>query len=440
MKKIGILLTTIIMMVLLVVSASAATEGYYTYEVENGEAIITDVDELISGDVVIPETLGGYPVTTIDDFVFNSVQSIESLYIPKTLVNFGVESTNSGSFCYCARIKNYIVDEENPNFISENGIIYNKDKTVLVAYPAGREAVDFVIPATVKSFDRWNGSGARFKTLSFEDGCQLESWGIGFFYFGQIENVIVPSNADLEQLRFDSMGLVETYTFEYGEEPKVLPTKIGVHPGGYGAPRNWDLSSNFVKIEKDALRLAVETVIIRNPNCEIYDNPDTINKSATIYGYENSTAQTYAEKYNRTFVALDCAHPDYEYKFIEADGCNNAYECYKCTICGDIKDKKEFTDTATHLYEKEVTPPTCSVKGFTTYICECGDTYVDNYVNTVNHKDDNGDYECDYSCGYEFEKPAPDITEEPEKELTVIEKVIEWFKNIFDKLFGWIKR
>ena len=54
MKKIGVLFATVIMMMLFAVSASAETEGYYTYEVENGEATITDVDTSISGDVVIP--------------------------------------------------------------------------------------------------------------------------------------------------------------------------------------------------------------------------------------------------------------------------------------------------------------------------------------------------------------------------------------------------
>ena len=58
--------------------ASAAeefTEGYYTYETYEGrdgegnitvDAVITDVDESISGDITIPATLGGYPVTAID--------------------------------------------------------------------------------------------------------------------------------------------------------------------------------------------------------------------------------------------------------------------------------------------------------------------------------------------------------------------------------------
>ncbi len=41
------------------------TEGYYTYTVTDGKAAITNVDPTISGDVTIPSTLGGYPVTSI---------------------------------------------------------------------------------------------------------------------------------------------------------------------------------------------------------------------------------------------------------------------------------------------------------------------------------------------------------------------------------------
>ena len=59
---------------------------------------------------------------------------------------------------------------------------------------------------------------------------------------------------------------------------------------------------------------SLTAVRVLNPNCEIYDDPSTISDkyddgnypfSGTIYGYANSTAQAYAEKYNRNFVALD---------------------------------------------------------------------------------------------------------------------------------------
>lgn len=45
--------------------AAALMEGYYTYTVSDGKATITDVSTSISGEVTIPSTLGGYPVTSI---------------------------------------------------------------------------------------------------------------------------------------------------------------------------------------------------------------------------------------------------------------------------------------------------------------------------------------------------------------------------------------
>ena len=44
---------------------------------------------------------------------------------------------------------------------------------------------------------------------------------------------------------------------------------------------------------------------IKNPECEINDSEDTISNTATIYGYKGSTAEKYANKYGRDFVALD---------------------------------------------------------------------------------------------------------------------------------------
>ena len=38
-----------------------------------------------------------------------------------------------------------------------------------------------------------------------------------------------------------------------------------------------------------------------------------------------------------------------------------------------------------HTYNEVVTAPTCLEKGYTTYTCSCGDTYVDDYVNATGH-------------------------------------------------------
>lgn len=38
-----------------------------------------------------------------------------------------------------------------------------------------------------------------------------------------------------------------------------------------------------------------------------------------------------------------------------------------------------------HDYESVVTAPTCTDKGYTTYTCHCGNSYIDNYVNALGH-------------------------------------------------------
>ena len=64
------------------------TEGYYTYTVENGEAKITGCNNSISGEVVIPSSLGGYPVTKIGERAL-AYCDITSVEIPNSVTSIG---------------------------------------------------------------------------------------------------------------------------------------------------------------------------------------------------------------------------------------------------------------------------------------------------------------------------------------------------------------
>jgi hypothetical protein len=42
--------------------------------------------------------------------------------------------------------------------------------------------------------------------------------------------------------------------------------------------------------------------------------------------------------------------------------------------------------THTHTYSAEVTAPTCTEQGYTTYTCSCGDSYRGAYVDALGHQ------------------------------------------------------
>ena len=64
-----------------VTKASAETEGNLQYSVYNGKATITDYTPPNDGDLVIPDTLGGYPVTRIGNGAFVRCAGLTSVTI-----------------------------------------------------------------------------------------------------------------------------------------------------------------------------------------------------------------------------------------------------------------------------------------------------------------------------------------------------------------------
>ncbi len=64
-------------------------EGLYTYRVEEGGAILVDVDDAITGTVVLPDTLGGCPIVTIGEEAFDDCAYMTSLTIPDSVVAIG---------------------------------------------------------------------------------------------------------------------------------------------------------------------------------------------------------------------------------------------------------------------------------------------------------------------------------------------------------------
>lgn len=84
-------------------------------------------------------------VETIGERAFSYNVFAENLSIPKS-----VKSIGDGAFLAC-RLKTITVAEDNENFSAEDAILYNKDKTEIVAYSCGKTDTSYTIPESVTS-------------------------------------------------------------------------------------------------------------------------------------------------------------------------------------------------------------------------------------------------------------------------------------------------
>jgi len=160
-----------------------AWDGDFQYQVMNGRAALIGYSGT-DRDLVVPATLGGYPVYWIGGssiYYNNYVESItfsegiriiesaailecrnlKSIHLPST-VNFtasNVPDFKCNVICgpyMCPSVETITVAEGNPNLVVVDNVLYNKEMTILRYYPAGDPREVFEVPEGVLSI----GAGA----------------------------------------------------------------------------------------------------------------------------------------------------------------------------------------------------------------------------------------------------------------------------------------
>ena len=90
--------------------------------------------------------------------------------------------------------------------------------------------------------------------------------------------------------------------------------------------------------------------------------------------------------------------------------------------------------THTHSYTSTITKTaTCTETGVRTYTCTCGDSYTEAIpIDANNHTAPNADGNCT-RCGAHIKDVEPQP--KPEPKLNFFQRIIQWFRDLFDRLF-----
>ena len=96
-------------------------------------------------------------VTSIGRFAFSNCTSLESITIGS-----GVESLGDEWIASCRRLANITVSPDNKTYSSVDGVLFNKDKSELLAYPIGNKRSSYTIPDGVTKIDQKAFYGCRY--------------------------------------------------------------------------------------------------------------------------------------------------------------------------------------------------------------------------------------------------------------------------------------
>lgn len=83
---------------------------------------------------------------SIDSEAFYNCRSLTNITIPN-----GVSKINHSAFESCTNLTSFNVNAGNSNYSSQDGVLFNKDKTELIQYPVGNERTTYDIPNSVRS-------------------------------------------------------------------------------------------------------------------------------------------------------------------------------------------------------------------------------------------------------------------------------------------------
>ena len=315
-------------------------------------------------DVEIPEN-----VTTIDYYAFSDCESFKTISIHKNVTSIATNAFNS-----CNGVETITVAPDNPIYHCENNCIIETATKTLV-----RGCKNSIIP-TDGSVERIGANAfygtSSLTTIKIPDTVTK----IGIYAFGGCDDLLaieIPDTVtNIGYGLFDSCSRLKNVVLGKGitEIPELMFYRCY-------ALSNIEITNEVKLIDRYAFYrcYSLANIKISNPECEIYASPDTIDSATTIYGYCDSTAQEYAEKYNRKFVA------EHHYSSEETTPATHLTEglmTYTCA-CGDTY--TETIEKTEHSYNAVITPPTCIEQGYTTYTCACNDTYVADYVDATGH-------------------------------------------------------
>ena len=213
-------------------------------------------------------------VTSIGDNAFYGCENLINITIPNSVTSIGNDVFNG-----CISLTSINVDSNNEKYMSDNGVLYTKDKKILIQYPGKKEGTEYLILQGVESIEDY------------------AFWGCG-----NLTNIIIPNGVT-------SIGYSAFYRCTSLTNITIpnSVTSIGDYAFWYCNLKNITIPNGVTSIGYSAFYRCTSLTNITIPNSVTSIGDDAFYKcdSLSVLCKSNSYAEQYAKENNIKYVIDD---------------------------------------------------------------------------------------------------------------------------------------
>ena len=322
--------------------------------------------------ITIPDS-----VTRIDMSTFRGCSSFTSITIPDNVTYIDIWAFNG-----CTGLTAIDVKAGNNNYTSVNGVLFNKDKTELICYPAGKTDKSYNIPSCVTNVGGWAFDGCTSLTsITIPDSVTEIDWS-AFEGCTSLTSIMIPDSVtEIGWSAFEGCTSLKSITI-----PSSV-TSIGKNAFGYYFDNEYKKIDNF-KIycyigtagEKYAKENGFEYELLDHTQHTFGEWNTTKAATCTTEGTQARTCEVCGKVETQTIKAL--GHKEVVDKAVAATCTKTGLtEGKHCSACNAVIKAQEVVPAKGHKYVDTVVKPTYTAQGYTLHKCSvCGNSYKDTYT------------------------------------------------------------
>ena len=322
--------------------------------------------------ITIPDS-----VTRIDMSTFRGCSSFTSITIPDNVTYIDIWAFNG-----CTGLTAIDVKAGNNNYTSVNGVLFNKDKTELICYPAGKTDKSYNIPSCVTNVGGWAFDGCTSLTsITIPDSVTEIDWS-AFEGCTSLTSITIPDSVtEIGWSAFEGCTSLKSITI-----PSSV-TSIGKNAFGYYFDNEYKKIDNF-KIycyigtagEKYAKENGFEYELLDHTQHTFGEWNTTKAATCTTEGTQTRTCEVCGKVETQTIKAL--GHKEVVDKAVAATCTKTGLtEGKHCSVCNAVIKAQETVPAKGHKYVDTVVKPTYTAQGYTLHKCSvCGNSYKDTYT------------------------------------------------------------